>query len=52
MLTSEQLKDYDRDGYLLLPDFFSASQMQRLEQVGVADQALEEGARDHMDQAG
>ena len=52
MLTSEQLKDYDRDGYLLLPDFFSASQMQRLEQVGVADQALEEGARDHMDQDG
>jgi ectoine hydroxylase-related dioxygenase (phytanoyl-CoA dioxygenase family) len=51
-LTAEQLQSYERDGFLLLPDYFTAQQMQALETVAHADHALSAGARDHRDQEG
>ncbi len=52
VLSAAQLKEYHRDGFLLLADYFTSADMDALEEVAHADHALTAGARDHTDQEG
>ena len=40
MLTKEQIKDYHRDGYVVVRGFLSVAEIERLYSVAVGDEAM------------
>jgi len=51
-LTNEQLKDYHRDGYLIIKNFFSKTEIDKLYGVALQDDAMKKNALDLNDQSG
>ena len=52
MLTKEQIKDYHRDGYVLVRGFLSGAEIERLYSVAVGDEAMYKNAFGTVDKAG
>lgn len=51
-LTSTQITEYWRDGFLILRNFFSEQEIQRMYQVALEDDAMRKNALDLNDQSG
>jgi ectoine hydroxylase-related dioxygenase (phytanoyl-CoA dioxygenase family) len=51
-LTSEQIRDYHRDGYLMLKKFFSREEVDRMYATAIADDIMRKNALDLNDQSG
>jgi ectoine hydroxylase-related dioxygenase (phytanoyl-CoA dioxygenase family) len=51
-LSSQQIAAYNRDGYLVLKEFFSTKEVERLYHTAVDDEAMSNNALDLNDQAG
>lgn len=51
-LTSDQIAAYHRDGYLILPNFFSTREVDKLYGVALEDDAMKKNALDLNDQTG
>lgn len=51
-LTSAQITEYNRNGYLILKEFFSEREIQRMYQVALEDDAMRKNALDLNDQSG
>lgn len=52
VLSTEQVEQFEQDGYLLLPDYFPAQDMQQLLQIARQDNALAAIANDRLDREG
>ena len=52
VLKSDQVEQYNADGYLVVEDYFPLQEMERLLQVARADQALAANAADRLDADG
>ncbi|QIP17344.1 phytanoyl-CoA dioxygenase family protein [Spirosoma aureum] len=51
-LSDEQIAQYHRNGYLIVPDLFSSEEIDRLYQVAVDDKAISRNSYDLNDQSG
>lgn len=51
-LTSQQIAAYQRDGYLVLPGFFSPAEIDRMYRTALEDDAMKKNALDLNDQTG
>lgn len=51
-LTTEQLADYDRDGYLLVKNFCTQDEINKLYKTAIEDDAMRKNALDLNDQSG
>jgi ectoine hydroxylase-related dioxygenase (phytanoyl-CoA dioxygenase family) len=51
-LTQAHVEAYDRDGYVIIPDFCSPKETERLYQVALQDDAMKKNALDLNDQSG
>src|SRR5579872_6433021 len=51
-ITPEQLADYDRDGYLLVKNFCTLDEIQKLYSTAIEDDAMRKNALDLNDQQG
>lgn len=51
-LSSTQVAAYHRDGYVVVPDYFTSDEMDRLLRVARGDTDLAAGAKDHLDTDG
>lgn len=51
-LTGEQIKAFNKDGYLILKKFFSSEEIDRLYSTALEDQAMSKNALDLNDQSG
>lgn len=52
LLTAEQISDFQRDGYIRVPQFFSPEETNKLYEGALADKAMRENALDLNDQTG
>lgn len=51
-LTSEQIASYNRNGYLIIPEFFNKEEVSRLYSVAIEDTAMSKNSIDLNDQEG
>lgn len=51
-VTQDQLRQFENDGYLIVPGLFDAEEMDLLLKIGKADRELATGARDRLDAQG
>jgi phytanoyl-CoA hydroxylase len=51
-LSEEQVNAYERDGYLILPGFFSDEEISKLYQVAIGDSTIRKNAYDVNDESG
>jgi ectoine hydroxylase-related dioxygenase (phytanoyl-CoA dioxygenase family) len=52
LLTTDQIAAYHRDGYLIIPKFFSTQEVDKLYRTALEDDAMKKNALDLNDQAG
>ncbi|MDP4149214.1 MAG: phytanoyl-CoA dioxygenase family protein [Bacteroidota bacterium] len=52
VLTQQQMADYERDGYLIVPEFLSAGEVDKLYRIAIGDGAMQRHAFDLNDQTG
>ena len=52
LLSQDQVAQYNRDGYLLMPYFFSIAEATRLYNIAIEDSAMQHNAIDLNDQEG
>ena len=52
ILSSQQVADYERDGYLIVKGFFSPEEARRMYEVAIADEQIEQHSYDLNDQSG
>jgi phytanoyl-CoA hydroxylase len=51
-LTQQQMADYERDGYLIVPEFLTSEEVEKLYRIAIGDGAMQRYAFDLNDQAG
>jgi ectoine hydroxylase-related dioxygenase (phytanoyl-CoA dioxygenase family) len=51
-LSQQQLRDFERDGYIVIPGFFNKEEIQRLYQTAIQDDSVKKNALDLNDQTG
>src|SRR5918996_1120851 len=51
-LTSQQITSYHRDGYIVLKEFFSKAEVDKLYSTAIEDDAMKKNALDLNDQTG
>ncbi|MFT5086801.1 MAG: ectoine hydroxylase [Planctomycetota bacterium] len=51
-LSEEQVAAYERDGFLILPEYFARADMDKMLEIARADRVLMENANDRLDSAG
>ncbi|MEE3232588.1 MAG: phytanoyl-CoA dioxygenase family protein [Candidatus Latescibacterota bacterium] len=52
MLNSEQMRNYNEHGFLMLPSFFTGEEMQQVLEIARADRALMNDSNDRLDRSG
>ncbi len=52
VITEEQVKDFHRDGYVIVRNFFSSQEIEKLYSVAIEDQVMRSNAVDLNDQSG
>jgi ectoine hydroxylase-related dioxygenase (phytanoyl-CoA dioxygenase family) len=52
LLSPQQVADFHRDGYVIVPDFFSAAEIEKLYSIATSDTVVKENALDLNDQSG
>jgi hypothetical protein len=52
LLSPQQVTDSHRDGYVIVPDFFSATEIEKLYGIATSDTVVKENALDLNDQSG
>lgn len=52
LLSPQQVADFHRDGYVIVPDFFSAAEIEKLYGIATSDTVVKENALDLNDQSG
>jgi ectoine hydroxylase-related dioxygenase (phytanoyl-CoA dioxygenase family) len=51
-LSQQQLRDFERNGYIVIPGFFNKEEIQRLYQTAIQDDSVKKNALDLNDQTG
>jgi len=52
LLSPQQVADFHRDGYVIVPEFFSAAEIEKLYGIATSDTVVKENALDLNDQSG